>query len=125
MPLPAGQYSERFQHLVLNRTANGIGEEPACYTRGPFYWCSLSIENSYEVDDKGGNQTGQDGTLAVRNFPDVRARDMLEDSEGRMWRIRSIQTGDDELICDVFSHDVYADPEVDWVICEEEDSGSS
>ena len=105
----AGIYTDRVQLLARSKTTNNIGEAEETFVPGGYLWCRISEDSSRRATEYGGQQTGIEGTIAIRNFPTVTSLDLLRDSLNRVWKIEGIRRGDDELICDVYTDDSLQD----------------
>jgi head-tail adaptor len=104
--MSAGNYNTRLQRMVCVRTKNATnGDLEESFTPGAYYWCAVEYTGSSVRDDWDGNQTAQDITVRVRNFPDLTALDRFQDADGREIVIESMYPGSDEWVCECYSRD--------------------
>jgi len=104
--MDAGNYDTMLQRLTCTRTKNPTnGDLEDAHAPGDWYWCRLEYTGSSVRDDWDGQQTAQDVTIGVRNFPALSPLDQFRDADGRVYEIESIRPGDDEWVCSCFSRD--------------------
>lgn len=108
--MSAGEYDTPLQRLAQSTAKNATnGQEEETFTPGSWYWCAVEVTNSRRTTDYGSQQTTQEATIRVRNYPTLTALDRLQDGSGTTWVIDSMYTGDDELVCDCHAWDALED----------------
>ncbi len=106
----AGIYNTRLRRLVGTRTEDATtGQEVLTHAGTGYLWCSVEETNGRRQSEYGATQTGADATIRVRNYPTVTVDDLLEDTDGNIWRIDAIHAGDNELVLEAFRHDTLVD----------------
>lgn len=103
----AGQYSDRLQRLVRSTTKdNTTGQDQEIFTPGAYYWCSVEPVAGRRQTQYGGEQTGVDVTVRVRNWPELSALDRLYNAEwDETYIIETITRGDNETIAEGYLFD--------------------
>lgn len=92
--------------MVCSRVKNNTnGDLEESFSAGAYYWCAVEYAGSTVRDDYDGQQTSQNITVRVRNFPALSALDKFTDEDGKEIVIESIYKGDNELICECYSYD--------------------
>jgi head-tail adaptor len=109
--MSAGDYPDRVRILRRNATVDEIGGVHECFFYDGWLWARVEEENGRRENEYGGTQTGADGTIYIRNYPDISPLDRIEDNYGLVWRIDSIHQGDDELLATVSRDDSLTDME--------------
>jgi head-tail adaptor len=104
---PAGDYRHRLSHLIASRLRNDeTGEDEETHTPSGYLWCNVNETNGRRGIELGATQTGADATIRIRNYPSVKATDLLRDeARSHTWRIDSIHRGEDELIATCYRLD--------------------
>jgi head-tail adaptor len=105
----AGQYPHRVQVLVRTSTTNALGEVVESFTPTQFLWCRIEEDSPRRAGEYGGNQTGIEGTISLRNYPAITTLDMLRDGYDRTWKIEGKTTGSNEVILNVYTDDSLTD----------------
>jgi len=96
----AGNYPDYLTRLVRSTTKNtNNGQDEESFTDGSSYWCRVEYQSGKREVLMGGNQTGADVQIFVRNAPELTALDRFTDGE-TTFVIDSVRPGTDELICD-------------------------
>ncbi|QEL13876.1 phage head completion protein [Limnoglobus roseus] len=96
----AGDYSDRCVWQTRTIGKDATGQDVESFPDGGFLWCSVEPETGRRQDDYGTPQTGENGTIRIRNYPGVSALDRLYRPEwDETWILDTVVYGDDETIC--------------------------
>jgi head-tail adaptor len=106
----SGDYRFYLRWLALERSVDAVGGTVRIHQPNGHLWASIDELTGRRQPIAGATQTGVDAEIRVRQFPDVRADDLLQD-QGRelVYRVDSVRIGENELILDVFRLDSLAD----------------
>lgn len=96
--MPAGTYSTRLRWWQCVRTVDALGQPTERFRSNGYLWASIDIESPTRQQQYGGQHSGADADIRIRQFPSVSALDRLEDA-GDIWVIESISRGTNELVC--------------------------
>ena len=106
MPRDPGQYTSRLRRLVCSRPRNASSGSPEpTFTGGDYYWAKVDITGSTMRDDYDSQQPAVTSTIFVHGSPTLTALDRLQDEDGLVWRIDTLYSDGDELVCDCFRLD--------------------
>jgi len=101
----SGDYPNRLRRFARTVVKNAAtGQDVEAFTGASYLWCRIETNNSKKQKDFGGEQTGTDQTIYVRNFPTLKATDRLKLLD-LTYIITSIQVGENELILDCTKFD--------------------
>lgn len=103
----AGEYYDRATRMIRSVSKNAQnGQEEETFTEGATYWARIEYASGRKQKDLGAVQTGNEGTIYVRNYPTLSPLDRLYAPEyGETWVIETIRKGSNELICEAYLYD--------------------
>lgn len=103
----AGEYADRLtwkKRTAVKNPANGEDEE--VFTDSGLLWCAVEEGSGRKQTDYGAEQSGEETTVRIRNYPAVSALDRLFSGEwGELWIIEDIARGNNELVCRCHRYD--------------------
>lgn len=106
MAQQAGTYNDRLKWLKRTATKDQYGQDKETFTDHGFLWASIEVTTGRKATEYGGEQSGQEATIRIRQMPSLSALDRLEAPEwGELWIIDHIRRGDNELIVEAVMHD--------------------
>jgi SPP1 family predicted phage head-tail adaptor len=104
--MTAGEYQDRLKWLKRTTTKDQYGQDVESFTNNGYLWAAIEVTTGRKSVDHGGEQTGAEATIRVRQYPTLSALDRLESEEwNELWIIDHMRRGDNELIVEAIRYD--------------------
>lgn len=100
--MAAGQYSTRFEwfQFALGE-ADSFGQRADSFNSQGFLWGALEDVATGEAEKLTRQTATLTATIRLRNYPELAARDALDDADGTRWFVHAVRYGENETVCEV------------------------
>jgi hypothetical protein len=99
--MAVGEYRDRVQHMIYVTEENeDNGQDEGDYTTGGKLWVAIEQLTPLQDNRHDSEQTGQQATIRIHGFPQVKAYDRLVDRYGFSWEVDALVYGTNEVVCD-------------------------